>query len=91
MKTKKIFYKKLFDLGGYQNEVVGIEIEVEPGETAFDAMEEARLFVESRGDPLTYKYLRCKSIIKAPEKYTEAEVKEAKEYIDKDAEENPPF
>ena len=38
MKATKIYYQKCFNLGNYQNEVVGIELEVGEGEKASDKL-----------------------------------------------------
>ena len=48
MKATKIYYQKCFNLGNYQNEVVGIELEVGDGEKAVDVLEKAKQFVDSR-------------------------------------------
>ena len=45
MKATKIYYKKLFNLGNFQNEEIGVEIEVEYGERAVDVLQKARQFV----------------------------------------------
>ena len=48
MKATKIYYQKCFNLGNYQNEVVGIELEVGDGEKAVDVLEKAKQFVDSK-------------------------------------------
>ena len=48
MKATKIYYQKCFNLGNYQNEVVGIELEVGDGEKAIDVLEKAKQFVDSK-------------------------------------------
>ena len=48
MKATKIYYQKCFNLGNYQNEVVGIELEIGEGEKATDVLEKAKQFVESK-------------------------------------------
>lgn len=35
MKATKVYYQKCFNLGNYQNEVIGIELEVESGRKCF--------------------------------------------------------
>lgn len=47
MKAKKIYYKRLFNLGNFQNEEIGIELEVEEGEKANDVLEKAKQFVNN--------------------------------------------
>ena len=46
MKTTKIYYKKLFNLGDYENEEIGIELEAEENETALELLDKAKLFVK---------------------------------------------
>ena len=46
MKAKKIYYKELRTFGQYNNREVGIELEVEDGEKAADAIHKAKLFVQ---------------------------------------------
>jgi hypothetical protein len=45
MKAKEIYYKKLFSLGNFQNEEIGIKIEIEEGEKASDVLIKAKEFV----------------------------------------------
>lgn len=42
MKVEKIFYQKLFPTGPYSNEKIGVEVIVEPGETAEDCLTAAK-------------------------------------------------
>ena len=49
MKVKKILYEKLFNLGNFENEKIGIEIEVEGNEEARDALNKPKIFVELKG------------------------------------------
>lgn len=48
MKATKVIYEKTFNLGNYQNEVIGIEIEPAEGEKASEAMDMAKRFVEAK-------------------------------------------
>jgi len=49
MKVTKIYYKKLSNLGNYENEEIGIELEAEGKETALELLNKARLFVRVHG------------------------------------------
>lgn len=83
MKATKIYYQKCFNLGNYQNEVVGIELEIEAGEKAIDVLEKAKQFVDSR-DIIKAgidEYNRCLNISYNPDDYTGREVKNANEFI----------
>ena len=94
MKATKIYYKKLFNLGNFSNEEIGIEIEIEPGEKAIDALNNARNFVESKGDPakLINDYEYYKSIVENPDNYKYSEVIQAKKFLEKiKSDEDLPF
>jgi len=49
MKIKTIYYKKLFPLGIYGNEEIGVEVEVEEGEEASKCFKRAKKFVNKCG------------------------------------------
>lgn len=85
MKATKIYYQKCFNLGNYQNEVIGIELEVEAGEKASKVMEMARHFVnsESVSRATIETYERMKRIFENPDEYTGKQVKEAREFLEK--------
>ena len=42
MEATKIYYEKCFNLGNYENEKMGVEVELEQGEEAADALCRAR-------------------------------------------------
>lgn len=85
MKATKIYYQKCFNLGNYQNEVIGIELEVEAGEKSSDVMRMARHFVnsESVSRATIETYERMKRIVGNPDDYTRKQVKEACEFLEK--------
>ena len=45
MKATKVHYEKTFNLGNYSNEVIGVDVEIEEGETAAEAIKTAREYV----------------------------------------------
>lgn len=83
MKATKIYYQKCFNLGNYQNEVVGIELEVGDGEKAVDVLEKAKQFVESKDLIATsiQEYENSLRIVHDPENYTGRQVREANEFL----------
>lgn len=85
MKATKIYYQKCFNLGNYQNEVIGIELEVEANEKASDVMELARYFVnsESVSRATIEMYERMKRVVENPDDYTGKQVEEACEFLEK--------
>ena len=83
MKATKIYYKRLFNLGNYQNEEIGIEIEVQEGEKAIDVLQKAKQFVSGL-DPKNEnerKYNEAIDIIKNKEGYNYKRVMEAEEIV----------
>lgn len=45
MRAVKVKYEKKFNLGNYETEAVGVELELNEGEKASDALALAKLFV----------------------------------------------
>lgn len=94
MKATKIYYQKCFNLGNYQNEVVGIELEVGDGEKAVDVLEKAKQFVDSK-DFLAagiQEYENNLRIVNSPDEYTGRQVKDAQAFLDKyDTKNDLPF
>lgn len=83
MKATKIYYKRLFSLGNYQNEEIGIEIEVQEGEKAIDVLQKAKQFVSGL-DPKNEnerKYNEAIDILKNKEGYNYKRVMEAEEIV----------
>jgi uncharacterized protein (DUF2225 family) len=83
MKAKSIYYKKLFNLGNYTNEEIGIELEIEQGEKAADVLKAAKSFVESM-DPTKAeekKYQKALAILENKGRYLYAEVEEAEKVV----------
>lgn len=85
MKATKIYYQKCFNLGNYQNEVVGIELEIGEGEKATDVLEKAKQFVESKDliSVSIQEYEDCLRIASDPDNYTGRQVREANEFLAK--------
>ncbi len=46
MKVTKVMYNKVFSLGNYENEKIGVEIEVGENENPVEALFEAKKYVE---------------------------------------------
>lgn len=94
VKATRIFYKKLVNLGDFEHEQVGIELEVEEGERAEDVLAAARRFVRARA--LSCREVQdrneAEKILAAPAgKHTLDLIKWAKEILPKEAKEVLPF
>lgn len=81
MKCTRIYYEKCFNLGNYQNEKVGVEIELAEGETAAAAMKLAQKFVEQSTTKENHNLDRAKQIVAQPDNYSYSDVVKAKEQI----------
>lgn len=95
MKAKKIIYEKLVNLGNYQHEKIGIEIEIQEGETASDVLAKARLFVDISTDNAEFKkYERCKEILHNRDVNRYSSVIEAEKFVkeyEEKSKDNLPF
>lgn len=84
MKAKQIYYKKLFSLGGYENEEIGVTIEIEEGETAAEVIKTAREYVKELVDKESEeKRVKAEHITNHPDRYSHTEYAEAQEYLDR--------
>lgn len=98
MKATKIYYKKLFNLGNYSNEEIGVELQVEEGERAADVLHQARQFVNGL-DPKNEqekKYHEACEILQNKAVYNYQRVVEADQYVQeyeikRDERDNLPF
>lgn len=52
MLVKLIHYERLVNLGNYENEKLGIDVEIEPGESTADAIQRARVVVDDGLDAI---------------------------------------
>lgn len=69
MKATKITYSQCFNTGNFTNQVIGVEMEVEEGETAQQVLTKAKAFVQQNDPAFAAKeaaYLRAKDIVSYP-------------------------
>lgn len=83
MLIKSVEYSKVFNLGNYSNEKIGVVVELAPDENAIDAFAKAKLEVEK-----SHKffmdlpaYEQAKKVNSHPDDYTGREVKASLEVI----------
>ena len=83
MQTKSISYSKVFSLGNYENEKIGVEIEIQPGDDVQKAIQEARQFVEfnHKVNGLVTEMSQCERVVNNPDEFTGAQVKRAMDRI----------
>lgn len=84
MKAIRVVYSRLVSLGNFENAKFEIELEIEDGETASQAFNLAKEFIENRvkvaKTPL-YKKEEALRKINDPDNFTGNDVKEARELI----------
>ena len=51
MRVESVKYEKLISLGNYENQKIGVVVELEPGESPAEALRRARAFVEASVQP----------------------------------------
>lgn len=85
MKATCISYSRVFTLGNYENEKISIEVELEDGDKAADALDKARKWVNMRslGKAIINEYDSAKRIVDNPDEYTGRMVREAQEKLEK--------
>lgn len=84
MKFKTISYHKVFNLGNYSNEKIGVEIEVGEDENPVECHAEAVKYVE-RAHKFQQEYPtyeQAKKIVANPDNYTGIQVKQAQQAIE---------
>jgi len=83
MEIQTVVYHKVFNLGNYSNEKIGIEMKLSPGENPIDAFAEAKKIVEKSHcffqDLPTYD--RAKKMCENADDHTGREIKAAHEVI----------
>lgn len=88
MKATKIYYEKLFNLGNYENEKIGIEVQLEDGDVAEEALEKAKSAVERMQGG---ERARLLNIVTNPVSHSAYAYIKAKEELEKLEEEDYPF
>ena len=81
MKVTSLQYHKVFNLGNYSNEKIGIEINLEENENPQVVLDEARRFVELNSPDFRAKIEKAQRIIEHPEHYNYGEVEDAKKLL----------
>jgi glutaredoxin 2 len=79
MNVKTVIYNKVFSLGNYENEKIGVEIEIQKGGDVQQAMQKARQFVEFNHKVNGYvtQLEQCEHVILNSDDFTGNQVKKA--------------
>lgn len=83
MKTKSVTYSKVFSLGNYENEKIGVEIEIQEGDEVQKAIQEARQFVEfnHKLNGFQSELSQCEHVVNHPDDFTGRQVENARKRI----------
>jgi hypothetical protein len=84
MKTSSIHYSKVFSLGNYENEKIGVDVEIQEGDDIQKAIQSARSFVEfnHKLNGLSSELGQCEHVVANPDDFTGRQVQRAKERIE---------
>jgi hypothetical protein len=79
MKVTSVNYSKVFSLGNYENEKIGVEIELQEGDNVQIAMQQAKQYVEfnHKVNGFISDLEQCEHVINNPDNYTGNQVKQA--------------
>ncbi|MEJ5351942.1 MAG: hypothetical protein WHS65_10145 [Melioribacteraceae bacterium] len=80
MKIKTISYSRVFALPNFQNEKIGLEIELGRGENPLSALKKAKLFTQISHDPNTIN--NAKNVLANKEDKTLKEIEDANEILE---------
>lgn len=84
MKIQTIQYHKVFNLGNYSNEKIGVDVVIADGEDPLEAFAEAKRLVEKSHKFFVDlpSYENAKKVVANPDEYTGRNVKEARQCIE---------
>lgn len=85
MKVTIVRYEKLVNLGNYENQKLGVEVQLEDGETPSEAVQRAKAFVDAHVTPkadTNYDIEQARRIVANPDDYAPKKVREAQLLLD---------
>lgn len=81
MIAKKIIYERLYNLGNFSHEKIGIEVEITGDENPSDALDRAKAFCRLNSTDLAIKLEKAKAIVANKDGCYFGEVEEAQKTI----------
>ena len=81
MRITSINYSRVFSLGNYENEKIGVEIELSSHDDPKKSLDEARKFVDLSSKNFAAKMESAKMVLRNPDDYLVKEVRDAKEFL----------
>ena len=86
MKVTTVEYSKVINLGNYENEKIGLVVELEENETPSDALIRCRNYVKAlspRNKPSEFNYQEAKELVLRTDDFTPKKIKEFQDTIDR--------
>ena len=79
MKVNTVSYSKVFSLGNFENEKIGVEIELQEGDDVQAVMQQAKQYVEfnHKVNRLITTIEECDHVINNPDNYTGSQLRQA--------------
>lgn len=81
MRITSINYSRVFSLGNYENEKIGVEVELSSQDDPQKSLDEAKKFVDLSSKNFKSKLDSAKMILRNPDDYLVKEVRDAKEFL----------
>lgn len=81
MKISEINYSKVFSLGNFENEKIGVVLSIDENEKPEDAIIQAKRLVEITSSKGQQQLNRARQVLASPGEYTGNEVSNAKELL----------
>lgn len=81
MRITSVQYSRVYSLGNYENEKIGVEVEVPEGDDPQAALAEARKFVDMSSKVFANNLEKAKHIVNNPDNFTVRQVRENEEFI----------
>lgn len=91
MQVTIVRFEKLINLGNYENQKLGVEVQLDEGEAPSEAVKRAKAFVEAHLAPkvdTNYDIEQAKRIVANPDDYAPKKVREAQTLLDRVTEED---
>ena len=93
MRVQSVKYEKLISLGNYENQKIGVVVELEPDESPAEALRRAQAFVEAsvQPKPSDREVRLSRQKVDNPDDYSPREVREAQEILKRAEQDEVPF
>lgn len=81
MRITSVQYSRVYSLGNYENEKIGVEVEVPVEDDPQEALAEAKKFVEMNSKVFTNSLEKARHIVNNPDNFTVRQVRESEEFL----------